>query len=245
MFFLRNVPPSESTLVPSPSEEVLLKHPLSASRSSEYCSKGLPIFKSRSFHLLVWPFFITLGVQFMFITNITMYLKSFGLSKYSGVMIIISNLEACVIKIGLGHLSDRYIDSIPRIVYKLIGNIGQVLAFLILPFFGNNIIVFITLTLVILFSNSVTWGTMPVLLNERYGPAIFGKIWGWIVFVGAVISMGFQSIFAFEYQFKIEDKNSIYCTDLDCYFYSSLLCGVMSVCCVVCNVLYLRRTREL
>ena len=192
------------------------------------------------FHLILWPFLISSAVQFMFITNITMYLRSFDLIRFNSTFVILIPTVGAIVKLAIGFISDRFINTCPRIVWMLLGNTLQTVACTIFVKFPDQIVVLFIVICAVMIANSITWCLIPVTLTELYGAEFFGRVWGYIVFAYSLATFGMQALFAYNYQMHTSSSQEIYCYGEDCYSISSVVACICSLlaCCGNILVLY-------
>ena len=92
---------------------------------------GFKLIKVLDFHLIIWPVVFTGGVQVAYTYNLTAMMKSFGLERFSTILLMVYFLGNVLI--------DRVSN---KSLFLLIGGVSISVTIIICLFFGSSVVLF-------------------------------------------------------------------------------------------------------
>ena len=205
---------------------------------------GFALCKNIDFQFLTWVMVFCAGLQLMFQANITTYLKSFNLERFSTVFTIIVPMSQTIFKLTNGALSDIIIDRVPRALLLLITNVLQTLILAVCIFFADQFTVLLISTLVIGMANGTLYCLTPTILSEFFGTKYFARNWGWILLSNGIGGLLFQQVYGALYDVSITKEGATDCYGLRCFTWSFVMAAVVSFCAVVLNVGVVERQHD-
>lgn len=204
---------------------------------------GLKLLLNFDYHFLMWSYVFCAGLQLMFQTNVTTYLKSFGQEDKSTLFTVLIPVVATVSKLLCGLVSDLIAGSVPRVIILLLLNIVQTIAMIVLIFFSNSISILVIGVLAIGIANGANWCLTPTMLSEYFGMKYFGRNWGWTMIGNALGGFGIQQIFGVIYESNIHQQGVTDCFGLKCFTWSFIMAAVLSFCACIFNLGLFERHR--
>ncbi|KAL4221281.1 hypothetical protein ACF0H5_019544 [Mactra antiquata] len=196
---------------------------------------GFKLIKNFNFHFLMWSYIFCAGLQLTFQTNITAYLKSYDLEKYSTLFTTLNPVFGVVSKFAAGWLSDAIVHKVPRIAVLFAFNIFQTIVMIICIFYSNHVSVLVLALIGIGMPNGALWCLTPTMLSEFYGMKYFGRNWGSIMFGNAIGGLVFQRIYGWIYDSSIGFTGQTVCYGIKCFTWSFTMLAVLSGCSCIFN----------
>lgn len=206
---------------------------------------GLALIKNWDFQFLFWLFVMSSCEIIMFLTNIDVYLKSFGYEDKSTAFNLLVPIFAVISKIVCGILSDKFIEKIPRAAYMLVTLIIETGALTLCIFASSNFYVLLFATISVGIAYGAVWSISATLCGEYFGLKYFGKNWGAFVLANGICSILLQQIFGAVYQAEIELPGETFCYGTGCFSWSFAVAAVFAGSAALFNVGLIERRRRL
>jgi hypothetical protein len=187
---------------------------------------GFALFRDPNFHLILWPYTLGISVQLAFINNSAVYLKSFGLERYTTVITVLSPLAGGIANFGVGALSDVTLERFPRVTYHVAATCLQIVCLILCLFYLDSIVFFTVTSVNIYIANAVGITLSPTMLCDEYGTRslslTLGILWLTLSFVVLII----QAIFGVLYDLYADENND--CYGIQCFFWMLIISIILS-----------------
>ena len=198
---------------------------------------GKALIKRLDFHFLFWTSSMCGGLQLMYQNNITAYLKSFDIERYSTLFTTLNPIAAVASKFFAGFVSDLLLNKlhVPRTAILLIYNLIQTIVLILCIFWGDNLVLMTTTVIVLGFANGAMWCLTPIILSEYFGLKYFGRNWGFFMLGNALSGLVLQEAYGWMYDSSIPFTGRTQCYGLKCFKWSFTAVAVLSFCSCVLN----------
>ncbi|XP_046360087.1 probable transporter MCH1 [Haliotis rufescens] len=185
------------------------------------------------FHFLTWSFWMCACLQLMFQTNITTYLKSFHLERYSTLLTTLNFVAGTVAKIAFGFGSDLIVHKVPRAVVILTATAVQTAVLTVTIFHAGSFPILFIAVLGVGIPNGATWCLTPTMTSEFFGIKYFARNWGAMMIGNAAVGLLLQKVFGVIYDNAIPVKGETNCYGQSCFRWSFVMAAVLSLCSVI------------
>ena len=194
---------------------------------------GWTHFRKLEFQLLMWGFLLSGSIKLMYLPNITIMAKAYGCMDMGDLLAMIGPICAMAAAAAVGPLSDCTRNILPRSTYLVLGAISQTIIFLVSYFYGNNIYVFTTTTVLVYIDLGILFSTTINVIGEYFGMRHFARNWGLLTMLSALLALLTCAIFAIFYEVAILQQLITQCYGLKCfkntYMFSHICCLIPAI----------------
>ena len=207
---------------------------------------GLRVITVLPFHLLLWAFAISCGLEQIHFANVSAMAMSYDLVAQAELLPIIGTVSALTAHFVSGWASDKSSKYAPRTVYIVGGQILEALFMIVCIFLGDNAYVLTFSTIIFYTNNGISYTIAPVLIREHFGEKHFARNFGIAVMLAAIFFLGLGAAVGKLYCRHIKDDGNE-CYGLQCFRDFYILGGVCSMvsvgCCCTLLILEMNRRR--
>ena len=202
---------------------------------------GISLLKLLDFHLVIWPTLILGSVQISYIYNLSAMIKSFGLERFSTILLTVYFLGYALSRIPVFI----FIDKVPnKSIVLLVGGFSITLAITICICFGNNVVLFAISIILSTITNSCTWNAGLALLSELFGSKYFGYNYGWLLFGFGGFTLCMQTLTGYLYDLNIDTSVTRTCYGRQCFLITLIICLCLALLAMLCSAVHLWKRRS-
>ena len=194
------------------------------------------LFRDPRFHLTVWPAGVLTSIKYLGNNNLSVFLRSFKLSKYELLLSYILPMISLVLKPLLGVVADITRHCFSRVWYPLLGGVLLFFSFILAIFYLDHITVFCLVLIFWVMGSEIAF-LQPVVHLDDFGKSNFSINMGLLLVSTASCNFLGQLIFGIVYSKRTTD-NSI-CYGLSCFVLTFVAYMILIIPCVIALMVYI------